>query len=158
MSIIRAEWSVGVAQSVPACTSDRISTLNLELSLREVTTRRSTQHSQGIPNSLPATMASNNNMLERRKKDEQVRATIHQKLIDTGEKDRLKNLLRAKLEECGWRDELKNYCKEVIKNKGLEKITVEELVAEITPRGRATVPSAIKAELLQRIRKFLTQN
>ena len=42
--------------------------------------------------------------------------------------------------------------------KGLEKITVEELVAEITPRGRATVPSAIKAELLQRIRKFLTQN
>ena len=69
------------------------------------------RHSQGILNSLPATMASNNNMLERRKKDEQVRATIHQKLIDTGEKDRLKNLLRAKLEECGWRDELKNYCK-----------------------------------------------
>merc|ERR1712167_122286 len=101
---------------------------------------------------------SSSNMLERRKKDEQVRATIHQKLIDTGEKDRLKNLLRAKLEECGWRDELKNYCKEVIKNKGLEKITVEELVAEITPRGRATVPSAIKAELLQRLRKFLTQN
>ena len=101
---------------------------------------------------------SSSNMLERRKKDEQVRATIHQKLIDTGEKDRLKNLLRAKLEECGWRDELKNYCKEVIKNKGLEKITVEELVAEIAPRGRATVPAAIKAELLQRIRKFLTQN
>ena len=101
---------------------------------------------------------SSSNMLERRKKDEQVRATIHQKLIDTGEKDRLKNLLRAKLEECGWRDELKSYCKEVIKNKGLEKITVEELVAEITPRGRATVPAAIKAELLQRIRKFLTQN
>ena len=44
---------------------------------------------------------------------------------------------------------------EVIKNKGLEKITVEELVAEITPRGRATVPDAVKAELLQKIRKFL---
>ena len=78
--------------------------------------------------------------------------------LSSNELHRLKDLLRAKLIECGWRDELKNYCKEVIKNKGLEKITVEELVAEITPRGRATVPSAIKAELLQRIRKFLTQN
>ena len=72
--------------------------------------------------------------------------------------DKLKELLRNKLSECGWRDELKAYCKDVIKNKGLEKITVEELVAEITPRGRATVPDAIKAELLQRIRKFLQAN
>ena len=72
--------------------------------------------------------------------------------------DKLKELLRNKLIECGWRDELKAYCKDVIKNKGLEKITVEELVAEITPRGRATVPDAIKAELLQRIRKFLQAN
>ena len=44
---------------------------------------------------------------------------------------------------------------EVIRSKGLEKITVDELVAEITPRGRATVPDEIKADLLQRIRKFL---
>ena len=84
--------------------------------------------------------------------------TIHQQLEQTGQKDKLKDLLRRKLEECGWRDELKAYCKEVIKNKGLEKITVEDLVQEITPRGRATVPSAIKAELLQRIRKFLEAN
>ena len=32
---------------------------------------------------------------------------------------------------------------------------VEDLVAEITPRGRATVPDAVKAELLQKIRDFL---
>jgi enhancer of yellow 2 transcription factor len=67
----------------------------------------------------------------------------------------LKALLREKLVECGWRDQLKSHCKEVIKNKGLEKITVEDLVAEITPRGRATVPDAVKAELLQKIRDFL---
>lgn len=78
-----------------------------------------------------------------------------QKLIETGEKERLKDLLRQRLVECGWRDQLKEYCKEVIRSKGLEKITVDELVAEITPRGRATVPDDIKADLLQRIRKFL---
>ena len=160
MSIIREGRGgcCGVGQRVGSRTRDRTNKGNLELSVREATTISSTHNSRDITNSSLSTMSNNNTMLERRKKDEQVRATIHQKLIDTGEKDRLKNLLRAKLEECGWRDELKNYCKEVIKNKGLEKITVEELVAEITPRGRATVPSAIKAELLQRIRKFLTQN
>ncbi|KAJ1458794.1 transcription factor e(y)2-domain-containing protein [Pelagophyceae sp. CCMP2097] len=92
---------------------------------------------------------------ERQRKDDAVRTSIMQKLVETGEKERLKELLRQKLIECGWRDELKEYCKEVIRNKGLEKITVDELVAEITPRGRATVPDEVKTELLQRIRKFL---
>ena len=36
-----------------------------------------------------------------------------------------------------------------------KKVTVEELVAEITPKGRSSVPEDIKADLLQRIRKFL---
>lgn len=77
---------------------------------------------------------------------------------------RLKELLRAKLIECGWRDQLKALCKgksasllslkllhmfcggfvkqhrcffaEVIKEKGIENVTVEDLVAGVTPKGR----------------------
>ncbi|XP_077629062.1 transcription and mRNA export factor ENY2 isoform X3 [Crocuta crocuta] len=70
-------------------------------------------------------------------KDAQMRAAINQKLIETGERERLKELLRAKLIECGWKDQLKAHCKEVIKEKGLEHVTVDDLVAEITPKGRA---------------------
>ena len=92
---------------------------------------------------------------ERVKRDEQIRDTIMAKLVETGEKDKLKELLRDRLISCGWRDELKEFCKDVIRRKGLEKVTVEELVSEITPKGRATIPEEIKAELLQRIRKFL---
>uniref|UniRef100_A0A8C7DWU1 ENY2 n=1 Tax=Naja naja TaxID=35670 RepID=A0A8C7DWU1_NAJNA len=44
-------------------------------------------------------------------KDAQMRATINQKLIETGERERLKELLRAKLIECGWKDQLKAHCK-----------------------------------------------
>jgi len=40
-----------------------------------------------------------------------VRASINQKLIETGEKERLKDMLRTKLVECGWRDEMKAFCK-----------------------------------------------
>eukprot|EP00911_Craspedida_sp_UC1_P000693 UC1_evm1s529 len=69
-------------------------------------------------------------------KDAQMRAAINQQLVESGEKERLKELLRQKLVECGWRDKLKAHCKEVVKQRGLEQITVEELVAQITPKGR----------------------
>jgi enhancer of yellow 2 transcription factor len=61
------------------------------------------------------------------------------KLVETGEKDRLKEMLRERLIQCGWRDDLKEYCKDVIRRKGLEKVTIEELVAEITPKGRGNL-------------------
>ncbi|XP_051577727.1 transcription and mRNA export factor ENY2-like [Myxocyprinus asiaticus] len=91
-------------------------------------------------------------------KESQMRAAINQKLIEMGERERLKELLRAKLIECGWRDQLKALCKEVIKEKGIENVTVEDLVAGVTPKGRTLVPDSVKKELLQRIRAFLAQH
>ncbi|MEQ2222870.1 hypothetical protein ILYODFUR_030855, partial [Ilyodon furcidens] len=69
-------------------------------------------------------------------KEYQMRAAINQKLIEMGERERLKELLRAKLVECGWKDQLKAHCKDVIREKGLEHVTVEDLVTEVTPKGR----------------------
>uniref|UniRef100_A0A096M126 Transcription and mRNA export factor ENY2 n=6 Tax=Poeciliinae TaxID=586240 RepID=A0A096M126_POEFO len=91
-------------------------------------------------------------------KEARLKASINQKLTETGERDRLKELLRAKLTECGWKDQMKAQCKDVIKQKGLEHVTVEDLVVEVTPKGRALVPDSVKKELLQRIRAFLTQH
>ena len=51
------------------------------------------------------------------------------------------------------------HCKNIIPGKGLENISVDELVDETTPRARANVPDGVKAELLQsklhRIRNLL---
>ncbi|KAM7420272.1 hypothetical protein PAMA_014802 [Pampus argenteus] len=69
-------------------------------------------------------------------KESRMKATVNQKLTEMGERERLKELLRAKLTECGWKDQMKAHCKEVIKDKGLEHVTVEDLVVEITPKGR----------------------
>ena len=44
---------------------------------------------------------------------------------------------------------------EIIREKGLDKVTVEHLVAEITPKARSSVPEQVKRELLQEIRDFL---
>lgn len=76
-------------------------------------------------------------MAHRRRKEILVRAGINNRLI-----------------ACGWRDDLKQHCIEFIKNKGIEKVTVDEIVAEIAPKGRANVPDSLKAEVLNRIRAF----
>lgn len=85
---------------------------------------------------------------ERLKRDEQIRETIMAKLVESGEKDKLKEMLRERLVQCGWRDELKEHCKDIIRRKGLEKVTVEELVAEITPHGRGELKLFSSATLL----------
>uniref|UniRef100_A0A2K6DS47 Transcription and mRNA export factor ENY2 n=1 Tax=Macaca nemestrina TaxID=9545 RepID=A0A2K6DS47_MACNE len=84
-----------------------------------------------------------------------MRAGINQKLTETGERERLKELLRAKLIECVDKDNVKIMI--LSKEKGLEHVTVDDLVAEITPKGRALVLDSLKKELLQKIKAFLAQ-
>ncbi|CAN8003393.1 unnamed protein product [Ixodes pacificus] len=81
---------------------------------------------------------------------------MDEKLVSSGERDRLKELLRTRLVECGWRDELRAHCKEVLRERDVETTTVDDLVAAVTPKGRASVPDSIKRELLHQIRNFLT--
>ncbi|KAJ8549867.1 hypothetical protein K7X08_033574 [Anisodus acutangulus] len=64
-------------------------------------------------------------------------------------------LLRERLVESGWKDEMKGLCREYIKMKGQNNVTIDDLVHVITPKGRASIPDPIKADLLQRIRTFL---
>mmetsp|Transcript_20280 Transcript_20280/g.52354 ORF Transcript_20280/g.52354 Transcript_20280/m.52354 type:complete len:99 (-) Transcript_20280:328-624(-) len=84
--------------------------------------------------------------------------SVEDLLVSSGERDRLKEMLRTKLVECGWRDELKEHCKEVLRSKGKERVSIEELAAEIAPQGRATIPQDVKQELLRKISKFLEEN
>merc|ERR1712200_364894 len=91
------------------------------------------------------------------KMDPSVKTTIEQRLLETGEKERLKEHLRNRLIEAGWREELKLHAKEIVEKKGLQNITQEELVRAITPKGRQLVPDVVKKELLVKIQAFLSQ-
>lgn len=84
----------------------------------------------------------------------QVRSVINNKLVETGEKERLKERLKNRLTECGWTDDMKAHAREIVKERGLEQITVDELVRAITPKGRDTVPTSVKQELLSEIKDF----
>ncbi|KAK9276785.1 hypothetical protein L1049_006321 [Liquidambar formosana] len=92
---------------------------------------------------------------EDRDQEPTLQEIINIKLIESGEKERLKELLRERLIECGWRDEMKALCRAFTRKKGRNNVTVDDLVHVITPKGRASIPDSVKAELLQRIRSFL---
>ena len=57
---------------------------------------------------------------------QQRKAAIEQKLIETGEKERLLEYLRQKLVESGWKDELKNYCKGINKFRAYKKQRIRQ--------------------------------
>ncbi|XP_065065059.1 transcription and mRNA export factor ENY2-like [Rhopilema esculentum] len=90
-------------------------------------------------------------------KEGQVKAKINQKMTESGEKERLQEMLRLKLTECGWRDELQAYCRSIVKEKGIDNVTVDMLIDEVTPKARSMVPDEVKRELFQRIKTFITE-
>ncbi|CAN7079733.1 unnamed protein product [Brassica oleracea var. botrytis] len=82
---------------------------------------------------------------------------INIKLVESGEKDNLMELVRDRLVESGRKDGMRLYFVffEHVKKKGRKDVTVDELIRVITPKGRASVPDAVKQELLNRIQNSL---
>ena len=82
--------------------------------------------------------------------------TLNSALDQTGEAGRLKEYIQQRLVQSGWRDDLKNYAVDYIRKRGaLDKsISVDEIVSEIAPRGRQTVPDSLRQEVLERVREF----
>ena len=76
-------------------------------------------------------------------------------LVSSGEHERLAALLRDKLVQCGWRDDLKLRCLDVVRQRGRENVTLEDLARAIGPAGRASVPDSVKAELLTAVKQFI---
>lgn len=62
-----------------------------------------------------------------------------------------------KLMESGWHDQVKAHCMEAIQSKGHGNITVDELVHIVAPAGRASVPAALKQEMLAAMREFVEE-
>ena len=89
---------------------------------------------------------------------QQLEFNLRHHLESTGEMDRIHHHLHADLIECGWRDAMKDRAKELIRRKGLEAVTMDELVSELIPMGRATVPPEVKANVVARVQGFTLES
>ena len=49
---------------------------------------------------------------------------------------RLRAMLREQLIKSGWRDSLKMECRRVVQEQGLDNISVDEIIKQVTPHAR----------------------
>jgi hypothetical protein len=61
---------------------------------------------------------------------------INKALAETGERERLKSLLKAKLWECGWHEQLKAECQAELRRRGVDKIGPHELAASLEAKAK----------------------
>ncbi|KAF6150079.1 hypothetical protein GIB67_002861 [Kingdonia uniflora] len=107
---------------------------------------------------------------EDREQELSLQEIINIKMIESGELERLKELLRERLIECGWRDEMKSICRAFVRKKGRNNVNVDDLIQVMAPKGRGewffvvspfsrgltpSIPDSVKAELLHQIQTFL---
>ncbi|VDN22468.1 unnamed protein product [Gongylonema pulchrum] len=85
------------------------------------------------------------------------KAALERRFIESGERDRMRELLLQRLRESGWVEDVENMCRSFIQTKGIENVTVEDVLADVQVRARRAVPDEVKRELLQCIRSFLQQ-
>ncbi|ORY25338.1 transcription factor e(y)2-domain-containing protein [Naematelia encephala] len=85
--------------------------------------------------------------------DPQVMDQVRRRLLETGDWDRISQLLRAKLEEVGWDDDLKDLAKE--KARAQETPNLRDLLVEVNPQAQKMIPGSIRRAVLQEIEAVL---
>eukprot|EP00123_Amoebidium_parasiticum_P019675 comp29850_c0_seq1/m.47230 comp29850_c0_seq1/g.47230 ORF comp29850_c0_seq1/g.47230 comp29850_c0_seq1/m.47230 type:complete len:101 (-) comp29850_c0_seq1:154-456(-) len=91
-----------------------------------------------------------------------IRTKILEQLTQSGQKDKLKEHLRSRLAECGWRDDVTNKCRDLyldkVKEKGsVDKVSMEDVVGNLTKYGRSRIPDDVKRALLDEIKETLAK-
>lgn len=69
------------------------------------------------------------------------------------QREELTEKLRSRLIECGWRDQVANLCRNMIQKHGVEQVNLDQMIHEVGPKARQSVPDQVKTEILEVIRK-----
>lgn len=89
--------------------------------------------------------------------DEGFKSLAYTRLVESGERDRLVHQLRLQLSSCGWEKDLRQFCAKVVRDRGVQNLTLDHLVDQVTPVARRNIPDAVRDETVLRIRQFLTR-
>ncbi|KAK1218433.1 SAGA histone acetylase and TREX-2 complexes component [Marasmius sp. AFHP31] len=84
---------------------------------------------------------------------EQLHLQIQQRLIETGEWERIRSNFKAKLDESGWTDDFRDKSKE--KARDMDVLSFEGLLSELSPVAHTTIPLPVRRELMAAIQKYL---
>ncbi|WVQ97747.1 transcription and mRNA export factor SUS1 [Kwoniella sp. CBS 9459] len=85
--------------------------------------------------------------------DEATLNAIKQRLMETGDWDRIQKALRIQLEESGWADDLKDLAKE--KARAQETPNLENLMKDIHQSARTMIGESTRRDVMQEIEAVL---
>lgn len=102
------------------------------------------------------TMSSSRSLIDQ-DSIEELKSRAYKRLVETGERERLMQVLRVQLTECGWKDRLTEFCKKVVKEKGVDNVSIDDLVSQVSPVAQKHVPPHVKQDLVKQIKIFLVQ-
>ncbi|KII84716.1 hypothetical protein PLICRDRAFT_57244 [Plicaturopsis crispa FD-325 SS-3] len=80
---------------------------------------------------------------------------IQRRLVESGDWDRIQRLLAQKLNESGWTDDLRHQSKE--KARASPPPTAHNLLEQLSPQARTTMPLAVRQEVMAIIRQHIEQ-
>lgn len=90
-------------------------------------------------------------------REKEFRANIHKYLEDSGEKERLLNLLQKKLYETNWREKVILDCNEVMQNVGIENVEPDTLYRSVKCNAMQYVPETIRRQIQDQIYEVLEE-
>ncbi|KAJ2894456.1 hypothetical protein IWW38_002577 [Coemansia aciculifera] len=86
-----------------------------------------------------------------------IREELLRRFIESGERERLQDILRSKLQASGWQDRVKDKCQKYVheRSTNIDDITVDNMAEEVMPYARSSVPEYIKSEIMEDVRAFI---
>lgn len=82
-----------------------------------------------------------------------IRAQIQDHLVATGNYDIISKQLKLKLYEAGWFDNITQVANRELQEKG--EVNFEHLFTFLRPKAEEMVPSAVKEDVMVKIREYL---
>ena len=86
-----------------------------------------------------------------------LKSKAYRRLVETGEKERLENLLRTRLYQSKWKDHLETYCQKVVREKGVDNVKCDDVYNQVLPVAKQHVPDDIRQEISQMLKVFLAR-
>ncbi|KAG6816899.1 hypothetical protein H0H87_001852 [Tephrocybe sp. NHM501043] len=78
---------------------------------------------------------------------------LQQRLVDSGEWERIRFVLASKLNEAGWSDDLRHLSKE--RAREMEPLSFQGLHDEFCSHAQTSLPLAVKREIMIQIRQWV---
>ena len=82
---------------------------------------------------------------------------INKRLVESGERERLRERLFERLDDTGWREDVKKKVKKYTDKRGIENVALEDIVQELAPNASSLISEDIKRDLKKHIQNFLDE-